>query len=73
MGRSTTDQTLRLSQFVFHGFQAKEKTAVCLFDYSMADGTVWRNGLLRKMQKLGVLHPKCFRIENNRTSTYAYD
>ncbi len=55
-GRSTTDQTLRLTQYVFDGFQTRDKTVTCFFDYSKAYDTVWRTGLLRKMQQLGVPH-----------------
>ena len=54
--RCTTDQCLRLSQFVSHGFQStnKERTVLMLFDYSKAYDTVWRTGLLQKMLDIGV-------------------
>ncbi len=39
-GLSTTDQTLRLTQYVFDGFQTREKTVACFFDYSKAYDTV---------------------------------
>ncbi len=55
-GRSATDQILRLTQYVFDGFQTKEKIVACIFDYSKAYDTVWRTGLLRKMRQLGVPH-----------------
>ena len=58
--RCTTDQCLRLSQFVSDGFQStnKERTVLMLFDYSRACDTVWRTGLLQKMLDIGV--PLCF-------------
>ena len=54
--RHTTDQCLRLSQFVSDGFQStnKERTVLMLFDYSKAYDTVWRTGLLQKMLDIGV-------------------
>ena len=54
--RCTTDQCLRLSQFVSDGFQStnKERTVLMLFDYSKAYDTVWRTGLLQKMLDIGV-------------------
>ena len=54
--RCTTDQCLRLSQFVRDGFQLtnKEQTVLMLFDYSKAYDTVWRTGLLQKMLDIGV-------------------
>ena len=54
--RCTTDQCLRLSQFVSDGFQStnKERTVLMLFDYSNAYDTIWRNGLLQKMLDIGV-------------------
>ena len=60
MRRCTTDQCLRLSQFVSDGFQStnKERTVIMLFDYSKAYDTVWRTGLLQKMLDIGV--PLCF-------------
>ena len=54
--RCSTDQCLRLSQFVSDGFQStnKERTVLMLFDYSKAYNTVWRTGLLQKMFDIGV-------------------
>ena len=54
--RCTTDQCLRLSQFVNDGLQStnKERTVLMLFDYSKAYDTVWRTGLLQKMLDIGV-------------------
>ena len=54
--RCTTDQCLRLSQFVSDGFQStnKERTVLMLFDYSKAYDTVWRTGLLQKMLDIGI-------------------
>ena len=54
--RCTTDQCLRLSQFVCDGFQStnKERTVLMLFDYSKACDTVWRTGLLQKMLDIGI-------------------
>ena len=54
--RCTTDQCLRLSQFVSDGFQStnKKRTVFMLFDYSKAYDTVWRTGLLQKMLDIGV-------------------
>ena len=54
--RCTTDQCLRLSQFVSDGFQStnKERTVLMLFDYSKACNTVWRTGLHQKMLDIGV-------------------
>ena len=54
--RCTTDQCLRLSQFVSDGLQStnKERTVLMLFDYSNAYDTVWRTGLLQKMLDIGI-------------------
>ena len=54
--RCTTDQCLRLSQFVCDGYQStnKERTVLMLFDYSKAYDTVWRTGLHQKMPDIGV-------------------
>ena len=54
--RCTTDQCLRLFQFVSDVFQStnKERTALMLFDYSKACDTVWRTGLLQKMLDIGI-------------------
>ena len=54
--RFTTDQCLRLSQFVSDGFQStnKERTVLMLFDYSKAYDTVWITGLLQKLLDIGV-------------------
>ena len=54
--RCTTDQCLRLSQFVSDGSQStnKERTVHMLFNYSKAYDTVWRTGLLQKMLDIGV-------------------
>ena len=58
--RCTTDQCLRLSQFVGDGFQStnKEQAVLMIFDYSKAYDTVWRTSLLQKMLDIGV--PLCF-------------
>ena len=54
--RCTTDQCLRLSQFVSDGFQSTniERTVLMIFDYSKAYDTVWRTGLLQKMLDIGI-------------------
>ena len=54
--RSTTDQCLRLSQFISDGFQStqRERCIATLFDFSKAYDTVWRTGLLTKMVDLGI-------------------
>ena len=54
--RCTTDQCLRLSQFVSDGFQStnKERTVLMLFDYSKVYDTVCRTGLLQKMLDIGI-------------------
>ena len=54
--RCTTDQCLRLSQFVSDGLQStnKERTVLMLCDYSKAYDTVWRTGLLQKMLDIRV-------------------
>ena len=54
--KCTTDQCLRLSQFVSDGFQStnKERTVHMIFHYSKAYDTVWRTGLLQKMLDIGV-------------------
>ena len=56
MRQCTTDQCLRLSQFVGDGFQPtnKERTVLMLFNYSKAYDTVWSTGLLQKMLDIGV-------------------
>ena len=47
-GRSTTDQCLRLSQFVMDGFQSKQRlrSIAAFFDFSKAYDQVWRANLL---------------------------
>ena len=54
--RCTTDQCLRLVQFVSDGFQStnNERTVPMLFDYSKAYDTVRSTGLLQKMLDIGI-------------------
>ena len=53
-GRQTIDQLIRLTQQVADGFQEKEHTAAVFVDLQQAYDHVWRQGLLFKMQKLGI-------------------
>ena len=54
--RCTTDQCLRLSEFISDGFQStqRRRIIVTFFDFSLAYDRVWRTGLLIKMSKMGV-------------------
>ena len=54
--RCSTDQCVRLTQFVSDGFHStnKERTVLMLFDYSKAYDTVWRTSLIQKMLDIGV-------------------
>ena len=56
-GRSTTDQILKLTQSVidkFHGKAGETLTITTFFDYAKAYNKVWRDGLLYKMNQLGI-------------------
>ena len=53
-GRSVDDQLVRLAQEIWDGFQAREKTALVLFDFARAYDRVWRDGLLWKLVGAGV-------------------
>ena len=53
-GRQTIDQLIRLTQNVADGFQDGEHTAAVFVDLQQAYDCVWRQGLLFKMQKLGI-------------------
>ena len=55
-GCSTTDQFLRLSQFISDGFQStqRRRNIANFFDFTRAYDHVWRTGLLMKMSKMGV-------------------
>ena len=55
-GCSTTDQYLRVSQFISDGFQSTQRrsTIATFFDFSRAHDSVWRMGLLMEMSTMGV-------------------
>ena len=53
-GRQTIDQLIRLTQQVADGFQDGEHTAAVFVDLQQAYDHVWKQGLLFKMQKLGI-------------------
>jgi ribonuclease HI len=53
-GRGVDDQLVRLSQDVYDGFQAREKSGLMLFDMSRAYDRVWRDGLLWKLSETPV-------------------
>ena len=55
--RCTTDQILKLVQDAtdqFHNGRTSNLTMTSFFDYAKAYDKVWRDGLLHKMQKLGI-------------------
>ena len=51
---STTHALLRMIQDVFNGFNRKESTLAAFIDMEKAFDSVWRDGLLVKMHKLGI-------------------
>ena len=53
--RNTTDQCLRLSQFISDVFVQNQcrRTIATFFDFSLAYDRVWGTGLLMKMSKMG--------------------
>ena len=51
---STTHALLRLVQDIHNGFNKKESTLVAFIDMEEAFDSVWRDGLLVKMHKLGI-------------------
>ncbi|MEW8546904.1 MAG: reverse transcriptase family protein [Candidatus Thiodiazotropha sp.] len=52
--RGTTDALLRLTQSIFNGFNKKEHTAALFIDLEKAYDSVWREGLMFKLKKLGL-------------------
>ena len=52
--RGTTDALLRLTQNIFNGFNQKEHTAALFIDLEKAYDSVWREGLMFKLRKLGL-------------------
>ena len=53
-GCRTEDQLFRLTQTVIDGFQAKKDTTAIFIDLQQAYDKIWRQGLLIKMDKLGI-------------------
>ena len=51
---STTHALLRLVQDIFNGYNRKESTLVAFIDMEKAFDSVWRDGLLVKMHRLGI-------------------
>ena len=51
---STTHALLRFVQDVFNGFNRKQSTLAAFIDMEKAFDSVWRDGLLVKMHKLGI-------------------
>ena len=51
---STTHALLRFVQDVFNGFNRKQSTLAASIDMEKAFDSVWRDGLLVKMHKLGI-------------------
>ena len=52
--RSCEDQAVYLTQSIEDGFQRKERTALCLVDFTGAFDTVWRARLLNKLLVKGL-------------------
>jgi ribonuclease HI len=50
----TTDHAVRLAEGVTDGFQRKQDTGAVFFDMQAAYDTVWHDGLVYKLAKLGV-------------------
>ena len=53
-GRQTIDQLIRLAQQTADAFQQKKSVAAVFVDLKQAYDHVWRDGLLLKMQKIGI-------------------
>ena len=53
-GCRTEDQLFRLTQTVIDGFQGKKDTTAIFIDLQQAYDRIWRQGLLIKMDKLGI-------------------
>jgi hypothetical protein len=51
---STTQALLRLVQNIFDGFNEKQHTLAVFLDLEKAFNSVWRDGLLVKLQRLGI-------------------
>ena len=54
---STTSALLRLVQDIFNGFNDKSKTLAAFIDLEKAFDSVWREGLLVKLHRLGIRGP----------------
>ena len=52
--RGTTQALLRLTQDIMNGFNARESTLAALVDMEKAYDSVWRDGLLHKLDKKGI-------------------
>lgn len=51
-GRSCTDQVLALTNFIENGYDKMQKTAVSFVDLTAAYDTVWKKGLILKLNKV---------------------
>ncbi len=54
-GHQVTDHLVRLQEAVEAGFQRKENTLAVFFDITQAFDTVWKEGLLVKLKKFGIM------------------
>ncbi|MEW8548387.1 MAG: reverse transcriptase domain-containing protein [Candidatus Thiodiazotropha sp.] len=52
--RGTSDALLRVSQEIFNGFNSRKHTAALLIDVEKAYDSVWRDGLMHKLWKMGI-------------------
>ena len=52
--RGTRDALLRITQDIFNGFNNREHTAALFIDVEKAYDSVWRDGLMYKLHRLGI-------------------
>lgn len=52
--RGTSDALLRLTQDIFDGFNRREHTAALFIDLEKAYDSVWRDGLMVKLERMGI-------------------
>ena len=70
--RGTTDALLCLTQDIFNGFNEKEHTAALFIDLEKAYDSVWRNGLMVKLGRLGISGRMWKWIQSFLTDRYMY-
>jgi hypothetical protein len=72
ISRSVTDLLLRFSQRIADGFEASRDTVAVMLDISKAYDTVWHDGLLYKLHRLGLRGRLLLVLSNFLTSRRCY-